>query len=641
MRDARWGRGAETPGECPTLTSWYAINYVRGMQGYAEYNRSAPAGSQSPPRIMRASSCLKHFFAYDGPEDWGRHGVNSSGAKTRFNFDARVTEQDLADTFLPAFEAGARPDLGAASGVMCSYNSVNGIPACAHKDALTTKLRESWGFRGYVTSDCGAIECVGPSCQAGQGHCQEIAPLGTRAYYACMNASGHNYSASPDQIIADVFKAGLDINCGSFIPPHLMKALADGAITRRDMNVALTHLFDVLMRLGLFETEAAQPLHGAGVNDVGTTTHRQISLDAAVQGCVLLTNFNETLPLVRAQPLHSVAVVGQDECKLGPYAATPRSNDKAHHCTVFDGLHGIGAMALTAVNNLSAACDQTTSEIVVAILDTNCLSESHDRQSIGPADDDAQALGHIADRRSKGTCHVAKPFVLVVLGACATDLRVAASAFDAVLWAGSGGERAGEAISRVLFGMEVPSGRLPITMYDRQIDQTSLFDMAMRPSPSRGYPGRTYRFHTGQQVFPAFHGLSYTTFSYTLRNVLVAPVALTAVAINADLRNASMHRFSAPPRLTITAMVTNTGARAAPVSVLAFVAGPAAGTEGEPIRELIGFEKLQLGVGQSAEVRFPLGAWELSSVDAAGLRRATRGKWCVMVGGAKHVALVQ
>lgn len=122
VRDARWGRGAETPGECPTLSSWYAIQYVRGMQGYFQYNQSGPAGSQQdPPIIMPASSCLKHFFAYDGPEDWGRDGVNSSGAKTRFNFDARVTEQDLADTYLPAFEAGARPDLGGASGVMCSY----------------------------------------------------------------------------------------------------------------------------------------------------------------------------------------------------------------------------------------------------------------------------------------------------------------------------------------------------------------------------------------------------------------------------------------------------------------------------------------------------------------------------------------
>ena len=263
-----------------------------------------------------------------------------------------------------------------------------------------------------------------------------------------------------------MFKAGLDINCGSYIPPHLMKALADGAVTRSDMDVALTHLFDVLMRLGLFETEVAQPLRYAGVASVGSPAHRQITLEAAVQGCVLLTNNNHTLPLSRAQrPLASVAVVGQEECKLGPYAATPRPEDRSQHCTIIDGLRRVGVTELTAVSELSAACDQANSQVVVAVLDTNCQGESHDRQSIGPADVDARALASIEDQRNNGTCHNGKPFVLVVQGACATDLSVAASAFDAVLWAGAGGERAGEAVGRVLYGFDAPSGRLPITLY--------------------------------------------------------------------------------------------------------------------------------------------------------------------------------
>ena len=169
-------------------------------------------------------------MADDGPEDWGSKGVNSSDARTRFDFDANVSARDLADSYLPGFEAGARPDLGAASGLMCSYNSgqcgcvtrafavsltrcllllgaVNGVPACAHKDMLTTKLRDEWGFQGYVTSDCGAVECVGPSCNAGTGHCSEVSQPGSAAFFACMNSSGHNFSTSPDQIIADVFRA--------------------------------------------------------------------------------------------------------------------------------------------------------------------------------------------------------------------------------------------------------------------------------------------------------------------------------------------------------------------------------------------------------------------------------------------------
>ena len=119
-----------------------------------------------------------------------------------------------------------------------------------------------------------------------------------------------------------------------------------------------------------------------------------------------------------------------------------------------------------------------------------------------------------------------------------------------------------------------------------------------------------------------------------------APPTITTAVIDADLQNASLHRFSAPPLLTLTVSVANTGSRASPVSVLAFVAGPSAGRGGEPIRELVGFEKVELSEGQSAEVSFTLGAWELSSTDAAGRRRAMRGQWTVMVEDTKQIVQV-
>jgi beta-glucosidase-like glycosyl hydrolase len=165
---------------------------------------------------------------------------------------------------------------------------------------------------------------------------------------------------------------------GSYIPPHLMKALADGAVSRSDLNSALTHMFDVLMRLGQFDTEAEQPLLHAGVADVGNDAHRAIALEAAVQGVVLLTNHNATLPLSAPTKQLTVALVGQTECKLGPYAATPRAEDKATACDLADALNATAA-AVTIAKNLSTACDQTTADVIVAVLDTNCLGESHDR----------------------------------------------------------------------------------------------------------------------------------------------------------------------------------------------------------------------------------------------------------------------
>ena len=159
---------------------------------------------------------------------------------------------------------------------------------------------------------------------------------------------------------------------------HLMKALADGAVSRSDLNSALTHMFDVLMRLGQFDTEAEQPLLHAGVADVGNDAHRAIALEAAVQGVVLLTNHNATLPLSVPTKQLTVALVGQTECKLGPYAATPRAEDKTTACDLADALNATAA-AVTIAKNLSTACDQTTADVIVAVLDTNCLGESHDR----------------------------------------------------------------------------------------------------------------------------------------------------------------------------------------------------------------------------------------------------------------------
>jgi hypothetical protein len=441
-----------------------------------------------------------------------------------------------------------------------------------------------------------------------------------------------------------VFKAGMDINCGNYVPPHLMKALADKVVTRSDLNAALTHLFDVLMRLGLFETEADQPFVTATPAVIGSGAHRQTALDAAVQGLVLLSNNNHTVPLAMATHGKSVSLVGADECKLGNYAAHPRQIDFQGHCSVASGLNVTGAITTSRVTNLSDACVRPASDphAVVAILDTSCLGESMDRTSIAPADKDAQALAHVLQQRQQGSCFPGKPFVLVVLGACATDLTVAAQAFDAVLWAGAGGERGGEAISRVLFGMDVPSGRLPITMFDASVDTMSLFDMRMRPDLSTGYPGRTYRFHTGKQVFPAFHGLSYTTFSYTAAAAPTATTAVSAAAIDADLQNVTLHRFSSPALVTLGVTVSNTGAVDSPVSVLAFVAGPSAGKGGEPIRELVGFEKVALAQGVSATVVFKLGAWELSSTAVSGKRRAIVGHWTITVGDSElqHVVTV-
>jgi beta-glucosidase-like glycosyl hydrolase len=137
FRDPRWGRGQETPGEDPATASKYAVAFVRGLQG------SSAAGGPAP---LQTSACCKHATAYD-LEDW--NGV------VRYDFVARVTTQDLADTFNPPFRSCVVD--AKASCLMCAYTGVNGVPACASSNLLTKTFRGSWGLDGYVASDCDAI----------------------------------------------------------------------------------------------------------------------------------------------------------------------------------------------------------------------------------------------------------------------------------------------------------------------------------------------------------------------------------------------------------------------------------------------------------------------------------------------------
>merc|ERR1712137_1064968 len=202
------------------------------------------------PNYIKASSCLKHFAAYN-LENWG-------GAD-RHHFDAKVTEQDLADTYYPPFEAGVKK--GKASGMMCSYNSVNGVPSCANKPMLNGVARGEWGFDGYITSDCGAVNDV---------------------------FAKHQYETDADKVSKLVLEAGMDSDCGGFLGGHMQSSINAGVTTKADYDAALTNMFRVRMRLGHFDPAASQPYMQYGVDRINTPAHQQLALEAARQGIVLL-----------------------------------------------------------------------------------------------------------------------------------------------------------------------------------------------------------------------------------------------------------------------------------------------------------------------------------------------------------------
>ena len=257
FRDPRWGRGQETYGEDPFLTSRMVVAFVSGMQG-------------NDPNYFRVVSTVKHYAVHSGPELL-RHG---------FNVD--VSPHDLEDTYLPAFRAAVTE--AHAQSVMCAYNAIDGAPACASTVLLDEHLRDAWKFDGYVVSDCGAVADV---------------------------YNGHHYSVDMAHAAAAAVKAGTDLECGyrqwqAF--PSLIDAVHQGVIQEADLDNALRRLFRARFKLGMFDPPSSYDYGRIPTTEVNSPEHRQQSLRAARESMVLLKNQNHTLPLKAG--ITRIAVVG-------------------------------------------------------------------------------------------------------------------------------------------------------------------------------------------------------------------------------------------------------------------------------------------------------------------------------------------
>lgn len=280
FRDPRWGRGQETPGEDPYLTSEYVAAYVPALQ----YDNDADGGKH-----LKVSACCKHYVAYS---------LENYEGVDRHHFDANVTAQDMADTYLPAFEACASPAQGGGSCVMCSYNNVNGVPTCANPKLLKDLMRDTWQFDGYITSDCGAVEDV---------------------------YNTHYYASTPREAVADVLSAGMDMECGKWFDSHLKAAVSAGLVTMDQVDSALSNLLAIHMRMGRFD-KSGTAYDTIGWSAVNSDLHQQIAREAAQQAVVMLKNDDSALPL-SAKDVRSLAVIGPNanatKTMKGNYAGHP------------------------------------------------------------------------------------------------------------------------------------------------------------------------------------------------------------------------------------------------------------------------------------------------------------------------------
>ncbi|MDF3069523.1 MAG: glycoside hydrolase family 3 domain protein, partial [Polyangiaceae bacterium] len=509
FRDPRWGRGQETYGECPFLTSRIGIAFVQGLQ-------------QEDGGYLKLVATAKHFAVHSGPEAL-RHG-----------FDARVSRKDLFETYLPAFRALVGE--GGVVSVMTAYNRVNGEATSASPTLIRGILRESWGFTGYVVSDCWAIRDI---------HEQ------------------HQLTPGPEESAALALQAGCDLNCGCTYE-HLPAAVERGLVSEADLDASLAKLLAARVRLGMFDAPERVPFSRIPFDVVDSPEHRDLARRAARESLVLLKN-DGTLPL-RAD-VGTIAVIGPnaDAARVlwGNYSGT-----SSQTVTPLAGIRARlrpGTKLLYAEGCKPQGTDQTScaphgnlSEAVllakradVTVLVVGLTPEIEGEQ--GDAGN-AEAAGDKLDLGLPGlqpqlleaVVGVGKPVVVVLIAGSPISLPLADERAAAVIHAWYPGEEGGSALAEVLFGDASPAGRLPVTFPRALSDLPPFEDYAVS--------GRTYRYLKASPLYPFGFGLSYTTFGYSDLFVSSHDVAVSATS-----------------SVEVTVLVTNLGDRASDEVVQLYV----------------------------------------------------------------------
>lgn len=464
FRDPRWGRGQETYGEDPYLTSKLGVAFVKGLQGDGKY--------------LKTAACAKHFAVHSGPE------------KLRHEFDARASGQDMEETYLPAFkelvEAGV-------AGVMGAYNRTNGEPCCGSKTLLKDKLRDEWKFDGYVTSDCWAISDF---------HLH------------------HQVTGTATESVALALENGCDLNCGNLYA-YLLQAMQEGKITEEQIRRSTERLLTIRMRLGMFDEHT--PFDEIGYDKVDCEEHRALNEEVARKSMVLLKN-NGILPLDKSK-IKNIAVMGPNANSIialeGNYHGTANQyhtvleairaelpNARVNYsegCHLYEYKLEDPGYAGDRLGEVKTHVDLADVVVVVTGMDETVEGEEmNEKEFIG--DKATLLLPQCQRDLIRAACSRNKPVILVNLTGSAIDFEYGSEHADAILQAWYPGAMGGKAVADLIFGKYSPSGRLPVTFYREENRLPEFEDYSME--------GRTYKFLKEEPLFPFGYGLSYTSFEY-------------------------------------------------------------------------------------------------------------------------------
>lgn len=568
-KDPRWGRGSETPGEDPFRIMGYVKALIDGLQG--------------KENITKVISTCKHYAAYD-LENWG-------GVK-RYEFDAIVRMQDLVEYYLPPFQQCVRDSK--VKSIMCSYNAVNGTPACASTYLMGTVLRDFWEWNDesqYITSDCNAI----------------------------LNFhEDHNYTTTAAQSAAISLISGTDSVCEVGSNTDIVGAWDQTLLPEEVIDQALRRMYEGLIRAGFFDPADATPYRSLTWEDVNTPEHQALAIRSAAEAIVLKKN-DGILPL-KVDNETSVALIGfwadgLSLAMLGGYAGLPPFIRGPVQAAQNLGLRFVNATGPIKQNTsdtdtwTEAALEAANkSDIVIYFGGNDMTVEAEELDRFSIAWPSAQLV--LIEKLSK----LDKPFIVVELG----DQNDDSSLLDddnvsAILWTGFPGQDGGTAIFDILTGKTAPAGRLPVTLYPAEyVDQVPMTDMSLRPSETN--PGRTYKWYD-EAVLPFGFGLHYTTFKPSFEPTAFADGTYDIKEL-LDACNAKY--LDLCPFETVGISVENTGSVTSDFVALAFLSGEY-GPAPHPIKELSAYARIkevQPGETKDAELGLTLG--NLARVDDKG-----------------------
>lgn len=548
FRDPRWGRGHETFGEDPHLTSRLGVRYLEGLQGHDE-------------NYLKTAACAKHFAVHSGPED------------LRHSFNAVVSKQDLYETYLPAFKACVQE--GRVEAVMGAYNRTNGEPCCGSKTLLKDILREEWGFEGHVVSDCWAIQDF---------------------------HNGHGVTGGPVESVAMAVSNGCDLNCGQLFV-YVAEAVKQGMISEERVDEALVNLFTTRMKLGVFDGKDATPFDKIPFTVVDSREMKELNLEASRKCITLLKNENGLLPLDKSK-LKTIGIIGPNadnrRALVGNYEGTA-----SRYYTISEGIQdyvGEDVRVLVSegchlykesISNLSkghdrisevkGVCEESDVVILCLGLDPGLEGEEGDEGNQYASGDKPNLNLPGMQQEVLETAYASgKPVVLILLSGSALAVGWAQEHVPAIIQGWYPGAMGGKAIAEVLFGDKNPEGRLPVTFYRTTEELPEFTDYAMKD--------RTYRYMKNEALYPFGYGLSYTEFTYSNARLLETELSEDGIVVSATL--------------------TNTGSRAGTETVQVYVKADREGTPNAQLKG-IKKVTLKAGESKDIQVKLPLNAFGL------------------------------